>query len=92
MAPSERVREHSYSSSNIVGGTVIMELQEVDVFIEKDGQVRIEVRGVKGMSCLDLTAELEQALGGEVEAREMTPEAYEVAQESVADHQWQRAG
>ncbi|MGH9937257.1 MAG: DUF2997 domain-containing protein, partial [Blastocatellia bacterium] len=41
-----------------------MELQEIDVFIEKDGQVRIEVRGVKGGSCLDITAALEQALGG----------------------------
>jgi hypothetical protein len=26
-----------------------MELQEIEVFIEKDGQVRIEVRGVNGM-------------------------------------------
>ena len=34
-----------------------MELQEIDVFIEKDGRVRIEVRGAKGMSCLDLTKE-----------------------------------
>ena len=40
-----------------------MELQEVDVIIEKDGQVRIEVRGVKGPSCLDLTRGLEEALG-----------------------------
>lgn len=52
-----------------------MELQEIDVFIEADGKVRIEVRGVKGGACLALTKELEEALGGEIESREMTPEA-----------------
>lgn len=45
-----------------------MELQEVDVFVEKDRQVKIEVRGVKGMSCLDLTKELEAILGGQIDA------------------------
>jgi hypothetical protein len=64
-----------------------MELQEIDVFIDKDGQVRIEVRGVKGMSCLELTSALEQALGGQVEAREMTAEAHETVQEQVQDQQ-----
>jgi hypothetical protein len=65
-----------------------MELQEIEVFIEKDGRVRIEVRGVKGTACLDLTKDLEAALGGQIEAREMTPEAYEAIQEQVQD--WQR--
>jgi hypothetical protein len=64
-----------------------MELQEIDVFIEKDGQVRIEVRGVKGGSCLDITAALEQALGGQIAEREMTAESYETTQESVLDQQ-----
>jgi hypothetical protein len=54
-----------------------MDLQEIDVFIDPDGQVRIEVRGVKGTSCLDLTRELEEALGGQVHEREMTPEAHQ---------------
>lgn len=54
-----------------------MDLQEIDVFIEPDGSVRIEVRGVKGTACLDLTRELEAALGDQVESREMTPDAYE---------------
>jgi hypothetical protein len=65
-----------------------MELQEIEVFIDEDGQVHIEVRGVKGMGCLDLTKDLEEALGGEIESREMTPEAYETVQEQVQD--WQR--
>lgn len=52
-----------------------MELQEVDVYIEPDGQVRVEVRGVRGRACLALTAGLEAALGAEVVSREMTAEA-----------------
>ncbi len=52
-----------------------MELHEVDVFIDADGQVRVEVRGIKGGACLDLTASLEAALGADVVSRELTPEA-----------------
>jgi hypothetical protein len=58
-----------------------MEMQEIDVFIGPDGQVRLEVRGVKGMGCLDLTRELEAALGGKILARQLTPEAHETAAE-----------
>ena len=66
-----------------------MELQEVEVFIEKDGRVRVEVRGVKGMSCLDVTRALEAALGGQVQERQLTPEAYEAAQEQEQQQrQW----
>lgn len=54
-----------------------MEMQEIEVFIDKDGKVRIEVRGVKGGACLDITAALEAALGGQVENRQLTPEAQE---------------
>ena len=67
-----------------------MELQEIDVFIEKNGQVRVEVRGVKGMSCLDITKDLEDALGGEIEEREMHHEAYETVQEVVVEQQRQQ--
>ncbi len=65
-----------------------MELQEIDVFIEKDGQVKIEIRGVKGMSCLNLTKDLEAVLGDRIAEREMTPEADEVGQEQVQQQQW----
>ncbi len=60
-----------------------MELEEIEVTIGKDGQVQIQVRGVKGMKCLEITKELEEALGGEILARIMTPEALE--QENQAD-------
>ena len=68
-----------------------MEMQEITVVIEKDGQVRVEVRGVKGTSCLDVTRGLEEALGGKVEDRQMTPEAQEVGEE-VRRQQFNRGG
>jgi hypothetical protein len=52
-----------------------MDVQEVEVIINKNGQVQIQVRGVKGTQCLDITSGLEQALGGNVTLRELTPEA-----------------
>ncbi|MBI3946289.1 MAG: DUF2997 domain-containing protein [Armatimonadetes bacterium] len=67
-----------------------MDLQEIEVVIEKDGRVRIQVRGVKGEACLDLTRDLEAALGGQVESREMTPEAYETVTEQAQNWQWTR--
>jgi hypothetical protein len=54
-----------------------MEIQEIEVTIGKDGQVQIQVRGVKGMKCLELTKELEEALGGNILARVMSAEASE---------------
>ena len=66
-----------------------MDLQEVEVFIEPDGRVRVEVRGVKGLSCLDLTRALEAALGGKVEGRQLTPEAHEAAPDQAQQQrQW----
>ncbi len=62
-----------------------MEMQEIEVTINKDGQVEVHVRGVKGEACLDITRPLEQALGGEVILREMTPEAKETP--NVIDNQ-----
>jgi hypothetical protein len=65
-----------------------VELQEIDVFIDPDGQVRLEVRGVKGPACLELTRELEAALGGRVAERMMTAEATESASETAAERAW----
>lgn len=54
-----------------------MDVQEIEVTIGKDGKVQVHVRGVKGDACLEITKALEAALGGDVELREMTPEAGE---------------
>jgi hypothetical protein len=61
-----------------------MDVQEIEVTIDKNGQVHIQVRGVKGNACLEITRELEQALGNTVVEREMTPEALE--QQQSIDH------
>jgi hypothetical protein len=63
-----------------------MELQEIEVVIGPDGTTRIEVRGVAGPSCLELTADLEKALGGEVLERERTAEAQQAPGVPVEEH------
>jgi len=64
-----------------------MELQEIEVTIDKDGQVSLAVRGVKGTACLDITQPLEAALGGQVETRQMTADLYEAAPEQTEEQQ-----
>jgi len=48
-------------------------MAEVIVDIDKDGNVKIEVNGVEGKACLDITESLEEALGV-VESRTEKPE------------------
>lgn len=50
--------------------------QELEITITPDGEVKIEVKGVKGSSCVDLTKDIEEALGT-VKARENTSEFYQ---------------
>jgi len=54
-----------------------MELHEIEVTIHPDGRVELQVRGVQGTQCLDITKDLEAALGNQIESREMTAEALE---------------
>jgi hypothetical protein len=69
-----------------------MELQEIEVIIGKDGQVQIQVRGVDGLKCLDLTRELEASLGGEILSRIMNPEALNDNQPDIDQDQHLKAG
>lgn len=62
-----------------------MEIQEIQVVIDEGGNVQIQVHGVRGNSCLDITRPLEEALGGEIEHREMTSEALLVKNEDIGD-------
>lgn len=41
------------------------EIQEIDVYINPDGTVKFEIRGVKGKKCLVLTEDLIKQLGGQ---------------------------
>ncbi len=54
-----------------------MDIQEIEVTIDKNGKVEIQMKGFKGEQCLAVTKELENALGGEVEARQLLAEYYE---------------
>jgi len=53
----------------------IME-QKVTVTIDKDGKVRIDVDGVQGSSCKDITGAVTKALGGTVVSSTDKPEMY----------------
>lgn len=64
-----------------------MQVQEIEVTIDKNGEVSVRVIGVKGESCLELTRDLEEAIGGQVQSRELTPEAYESSQEQTSIRQ-----
>jgi hypothetical protein len=51
-----------------------MKLEEIDIFVDHEGIVRIEVRGVKGRQCMILTEETETLLGNSITTRETTSE------------------
>jgi hypothetical protein len=63
-----------------------MEMQELEITIDKEGRVQVAVRGVKGEECLGLTKNIENAVGT-VEERKYTAEYYEQPV-SVSDHQY----
>ncbi len=50
--------------------------QEIEFTINPDGSVGIEVKGAKGKSCMELTREIEEALGI-VSNRTYTSEYYQ---------------
>jgi hypothetical protein len=51
-----------------------MDIEEVQVTLLPDGTVQIQVNGIKDNTCLEITRELEQALGGSIISRVMTQE------------------
>jgi hypothetical protein len=53
------------------------ERKELEITIAPDGSVSVQVKCVKGQSCVDETRFLEEALGDTIESRELTPEYYE---------------
>lgn len=60
----------------------------IEVTILPDGKVEMNVKGVPGMDCLQRTEELNRLLGGEVEAQELTAEAYQDTAEQEQDRLW----
>ncbi len=53
-----------------------MEMQELEITIDRQGKVQVAVRGVRGEGCLGITRNIENAVGT-VEGREYTAEYYE---------------
>jgi hypothetical protein len=53
-----------------------MDMQELEITIDREGKVQVAVRGVHGEGCLALTKNIENAVGT-VEEREYTGEYYE---------------
>lgn len=53
-----------------------MNLQEVEITIDKEGKVQVAARGARGEGCLGLTKKIENAVGT-TEDREYTAEYYE---------------
>ncbi|AKH85610.1 hypothetical protein AA958_28980 [Streptomyces sp. CNQ-509] len=61
----------------------------IDVVIDPDGTLTMSVRGVAGMACLADTEGLVDLLGGEIESRELTDEAYADSEQEAHDRLWQ---
>ncbi len=55
-------------------------MKEIVANVTAAGKVTIKVKGIPGESCLEDTRALEEALGLEVDDRELTPEYYEAAE------------
>ena len=53
-----------------------MGVKEIEIVIDKNGQISLQVSGIKGAGCLDLTRDLEAALG-DVIKQEFTADYYE---------------
>ena len=58
-----------------------MELHEIEITIDVEGQVHLEVHGVQGTACLELTEALETGLGSQIISRQLTSEAFESSAE-----------
>lgn len=61
-----------------------MSKKELHITISPSGEVSVQVKCVAGMSCVDETKFLENALGNQIEARELTSDYYAT---SVTDDQ-----
>jgi hypothetical protein len=56
-------------------------MKTTEVTIEANGHVTLHVQGVQGMRCMEITEDLERALGGQRLSHELTEEAYAEAVE-----------
>jgi hypothetical protein len=57
-----------------------MDMKELDITIDREGRVRVAVRGGHGEDCIGFTKKIEEAVGV-VEERALLPEYYEQAED-----------
>jgi hypothetical protein len=50
--------------------------QEIEFFIDENGDLKVHAKGIKGKRCMPVLDELAKGLGTE-KSRELTPEYYE---------------
>jgi hypothetical protein len=65
-----------------------MSEESIEVTIGLDGSVAVLVNGIAGTGCLSETEGLVHLLGGEIEAQELTAEAYVDVEEQQQDRLW----
>ena len=63
-----------------------MQVQELEIIITQDGKISMEVRGVPGRQCLELTKDLEADLGDSIIERIETSEMADFADEVRTDN------
>ena len=66
-------------------------LHEIEISIDTDGRVKVEIRGMKGPACVEVTREMEQLLGGKVVERTHTHE-YDQQPDEAEQADWLRGG
>lgn len=67
----------------------MVNMKEIEIIIDKDGNVKIDVKNGEGSTCLDETAELEEKLGI-VTSREKKPEFFSNVQNNTLKKQYTR--
>lgn len=65
--------------------------ETVNIIIHPDGRVELQVCGVKGEKCTEVTQAVEDALGNKVK-REFTSEMYETEVESQTQQEQHKLG
>jgi Protein of unknown function (DUF2997) len=62
--------------------------ESIEVTIGPDGSTTVLVNGIAGMECLGETEALVHLLGGEIEAQDLTAEAYVDVEQEQQDRLW----
>ena len=60
--------------------------QEIEIVISPDGEVKLEVRGIKGPACAPVVKKLADAVG-ELKSQNFTSEYYEKVQKQTQSKQ-----